>query len=452
MDEGATALRKQYVDSGKIGAEVFAHFEQADPTKTKKYLGWMLKQFVTGDYSMQPIATVINSFHEYTEKDKIDNKDINSYKTVEDVQAAVVAAYEKRTRSEIAVEAQTGADIVQKDDKWILVYVDSPEAMTYYAMGTKWCINDPGTFMDYVRDDEMTFYVAITKHDIELPPQEDMDEDEEDDEDYGYAAAAKFCIVITPNGGYVIYDATDDEIETGDMDGPNYVLFQMGNLGLDLSKLEWQDNQYMEEESEERRAMDLQAQADENYGETLDRVYLRVDGILDDIANGNMDSNYVIGEEATVEKIAQEIVDNELGIDSMDFEEGPYEPTTQEVIDAMEAMGYILIATDIETIKANIKDFEKSRATHDAGPGTSNFSQNIVDQWIDDIDNIVDLEIKSRDALEHMEPDQLIAYMKQLVAKWEEEYARKDVKGQMQLAFDSLQLKKQLSILWEHFV
>ncbi len=444
LTEGVKDLHKQWVDSGIIDSATFDTLQAIDPTPTKKYLGWMLKQMDREPkYDMQFLANLIGQFHTYTEKGKIENKDIYTYKTLEDVMAAVKEADKKRSRSEVSIEAKEGATIVQRDKKWILIYVERPEAMTYYAMGTQWCISNPDTFVEYVTDQEMCFYVAITKKDITLG---------EDDEEEDYDAGDKFAITIIPDGSYEIYNATDDDIAGGYLRNPGNLLTKMGEYGLDLSKIVHQDNDWVDDYREEQQQQENEDAYAFNYDDTIDNVRRTLDGIIDDVRAGVMD-DYVASEEIMepvddegLRAMATTIVDDELGEE--DYFEGPYDPSDDVIIDAMVSLGYIIKATNIDTIKDHIKEFEKTRRTQDYRPGVDRASYNIVDTWINDIDGVVNLEIKDREVLFRMEPAQIVEYMKQLVVKWEEQSARKDVKGQRQMAFAS-KIRNVMSMIWE---
>jgi hypothetical protein len=87
------------------------------------------------DYIVARDWDIMTEFMEYMERGVIDNKDILTYKNMEDVRAAVSSAtlklYSKELQNQIHKEFE--------DDTWIAVRPLSFEASMKYGASTKWC-------------------------------------------------------------------------------------------------------------------------------------------------------------------------------------------------------------------------------------------------------------------------------------------------------------------------
>lgn len=79
-------LRKAYVDKGKISAEDFNELVDVDPTPAKKYLQWIVKNWIVADTKDRGMfKQYIASYDNLVSKNKIKQKDVNGYKTFNDL-------------------------------------------------------------------------------------------------------------------------------------------------------------------------------------------------------------------------------------------------------------------------------------------------------------------------------------------------------------------------------
>lgn len=81
---------KQYVTAGKLSAEDLKLMIQIDPTPTRKFVGWMAKQWI--NRTVTDVDTLRNTIEEYNtflEKGKTKIKDINLFKSFLDLQKEV---------------------------------------------------------------------------------------------------------------------------------------------------------------------------------------------------------------------------------------------------------------------------------------------------------------------------------------------------------------------------
>ena len=83
-------LAKQYVDSNQITNDFLKTLVQADPTPTKKYVGWMAKQWVNKSVSdIDELRNTIEEFNTFLNKGKMKTKDINAFKSFDDLKQEI---------------------------------------------------------------------------------------------------------------------------------------------------------------------------------------------------------------------------------------------------------------------------------------------------------------------------------------------------------------------------
>ena len=72
---------KQYVDQGKLSEEDLKKIIEADPTPTKKFVGWMSKIWITEKPDMDDLRNTIEEYNTFLNKGKAKTKDINQFKS-----------------------------------------------------------------------------------------------------------------------------------------------------------------------------------------------------------------------------------------------------------------------------------------------------------------------------------------------------------------------------------
>ena len=76
LDESIRSAREKYLKTGLVDQDTFDMAVDYDPTKTKKYVEWILKQYTSGKATSR---SDIKQFDQLAKKGLITNKDINSY-------------------------------------------------------------------------------------------------------------------------------------------------------------------------------------------------------------------------------------------------------------------------------------------------------------------------------------------------------------------------------------
>ena len=116
-----------------------------DPTKTKKYVPYMLKLIedyikdVKSDYektTFKDIKELITDFEDLCTRNQLENKDIYSYASFEDIEAVVKEGKSKITESQVK---KTETKVLYEDDAYIVLRPLSVRSSRFYGSTTKWC-------------------------------------------------------------------------------------------------------------------------------------------------------------------------------------------------------------------------------------------------------------------------------------------------------------------------
>jgi len=147
--EGIKSARELYLDI--LGQGLFDKLTETDPSKTKKYLNWMCKQYIKRNkvsygrginpYNMdiEKLEKLIKNFDYRVNKGLIKNKDINYYKNIDDVEQAIEKSQTKSETEYKEYIKKTEANIILDNDKYFIVEPLTWEASKIYGKGTKWC-------------------------------------------------------------------------------------------------------------------------------------------------------------------------------------------------------------------------------------------------------------------------------------------------------------------------
>ena len=140
------------------------HFAtNADPTKNKAHTQWILRQYQRGKIRQEDhprIKETLSNFEKY--KGKLENKDLNSYKSLSDVEDAVsphigTVSSGKEERRQVKSE---GADLIHSENGFEVRHLKNKDAACEYGKGTKWCTAATGgnnMFDNYNEDGPLYF-------------------------------------------------------------------------------------------------------------------------------------------------------------------------------------------------------------------------------------------------------------------------------------------------------
>ena len=81
---------KQYVESEKLSQDELNKLIEVDPTPTRKFVGWMAKQWVNKTVTdIDDLRNTIEEYNVFLEKGKAKTKDIYQFKSFRDLQSEV---------------------------------------------------------------------------------------------------------------------------------------------------------------------------------------------------------------------------------------------------------------------------------------------------------------------------------------------------------------------------
>ena len=206
-----------------IDEYVFNKLVELDPTPSKAYLPWMIKQYTVNRERDLERYEILKDFYNLVKQNIIPSgkeRDIFSYPTLE----SVIDAYNKYTtqksKSQIEREEKMeGARLVEDDGKRVIYEIFNKKASQYYGYGTKWCISGIkyNLFNDY-------FYDIATSGDRLLtgqgknPPNiffvimKDDNFRKKLEEKYKKYDLSKIVILYHKNSGYSVWEAKDTRL------------------------------------------------------------------------------------------------------------------------------------------------------------------------------------------------------------------------------------------------
>lgn len=145
--------------------EVLEKLKAMDPLQGKTLM-FLATKYINREFRVedQPrVAAALERF--YKIRNSLPNKDINQYKSLHDLYAAVEQSTEQTpTVSGKQLKRSTkeqGAEKIISTPNFLVLRLLSGEAACYYAADTKWCTSDPNTFQSYASQGDI--YVIIVK-------------------------------------------------------------------------------------------------------------------------------------------------------------------------------------------------------------------------------------------------------------------------------------------------
>ena len=188
--ESLTQARKLYLDTEKIDKDTFNILADRDSSRTKKYIEWMCKQYILIGERPEHIGDVIKMFSDLTSKNLITDKDINSFKTLEDLEHVVNAASQKKSKTQISKDIKKDAEVVLDDENFFIVIPRSYDASKQYGANTKWCTaGKNSTYWDSYTGKGVQFYYIVNKKDNK-----------------------KYAVAVYMNGKKEVFDELDKSI------------------------------------------------------------------------------------------------------------------------------------------------------------------------------------------------------------------------------------------------
>ena len=171
-------VAKELVVQGKLSPEDFELLQTIDPSPTKKYMGWMAKQWVAKNVTdIDQLRNKIEEYDAFVKSGKAKTKDIFQFKSFADLKKEVDEL--NAMGSESKSELRDDYEIVRDDDKVLIAVPHSHEASRYLGLSkfsyrdcegggkdSAWCTTykAPDHFHNYYYKQGTTLYYVRVKN------------------------------------------------------------------------------------------------------------------------------------------------------------------------------------------------------------------------------------------------------------------------------------------------
>lgn len=179
--------KRAFLDKGLITKETFNRFLDEDPTTQKKYVFYMIKEYIKqanesgistsnitpNDLDMgilSPIFSYVTEYNTLLSRVPQDKKDI--YKLSFDELIEIVESLNNsdsgENRRSLRKKAREGSDILLDNVDGVTVVAPyNHDAICYYGQSTRWCVSmdTPSHWMGYYFNQKNTFYIIIANSD-----------------------------------------------------------------------------------------------------------------------------------------------------------------------------------------------------------------------------------------------------------------------------------------------
>lgn len=214
-------LAKQLAANGKISEETVQQLNAIDPSKTKKYVGWLAKIYSVEPFDINSVKSYIEEYDVFINKGKADNKDINVFKTLEAFKQYVDELNNTTTAS--LKELETDYDVIMDTDDLYIASPNTHEASRKLGLTTfahrddgkdsAWCTTykNSSHFNSYFYNNNVTFYyIKVLSEDMKLQL----------DKVRGHKAYELYilAVAVMSDGQLEAYDANDTLISSSDLD------------------------------------------------------------------------------------------------------------------------------------------------------------------------------------------------------------------------------------------
>jgi hypothetical protein len=168
---------KKYVELGLLSNDILDKLITIDPSKTKKYVGWMSKIWMNENPDLDKLRNTIEQYDDFLKKGKVKTKDINQFKNFEDLYSEI-DDLKQSGESVSKRDLKSDYDTVVNNEDLVIMSPHTHEAsrklgltqfsFRYCEGGKKdsaWCTTHsaPDHFNRYYHKDMATFYYVKVK-------------------------------------------------------------------------------------------------------------------------------------------------------------------------------------------------------------------------------------------------------------------------------------------------
>ena len=216
---------KELVVQGKLSPTDFEEIVRIDPSPTKKYTGWLARQWVnkttSGIQSIDNLRNTIEEYDAFVTSGKAKTKDIFQFKSFADLKKEVDELNASGVESKS--EFRDDYEIVTDDDKVLIAVPHSHEASRYLGLSkftyrdcegggkdSAWCTTykAPDHFHNYYYKQGITLYYIKVKNESIINALKTAFPDKE-------GAMVVVALLVNKNGKlFDGYDANDNQLNT----------------------------------------------------------------------------------------------------------------------------------------------------------------------------------------------------------------------------------------------
>ena len=162
---------KQLISDGKISPVMVELFKKFDPTDNKKFVPWIIRQYLKDPEKTVSHNTkdLLDKYVYYTDHELTDKRDINVFKTIEELEEHLKGLENKKSIKQLRKEKN-----IIIDNEYITLYrPDNNESCRQLAFSVlkeddiepKWCIIPKNSleWNRYYKDRKFTFYILQFK-------------------------------------------------------------------------------------------------------------------------------------------------------------------------------------------------------------------------------------------------------------------------------------------------
>jgi hypothetical protein len=188
-----------YIKKGLISESDIEFLATLDPSSTQKYLPFIVKSYVAGA-NLDQIRNRVSEYAALLNKNQLDRKDINSFKTFSQFDQYVQQYNNIKSARQEKREAKEQAEIIIDNENLFLICPHSHSATCLYGAGSKWCITMDNAvhFERYYYGELVTFFIIQVRSDaIKAQLEEDL---------------WKLAVAVYRDGRIAVYDAADHQV------------------------------------------------------------------------------------------------------------------------------------------------------------------------------------------------------------------------------------------------
>ena len=126
--------------------ELINQLVQADPSK--QHLQWIVNQYIKGQFKLEDLSKIKQELAEFNRvRSKLQNKDLNSYRSLNDLYNALepfqqkeVVSGKQQVKNETQQYFDSGeAELIYRDETTVIISPKTEKASCFFGIGTKWC-------------------------------------------------------------------------------------------------------------------------------------------------------------------------------------------------------------------------------------------------------------------------------------------------------------------------